>query len=94
MAGNSKTAKFYRDNPDAKKKHNDYNKKYHSTPERKEYKRELSRENRKRDGFGDGKDLSHTKKGGYTMESPSTNRGRQGAEKGKPKSASRTKTKK
>ena len=77
----SRSAKYYRDNPEARKKKNNYNKKYHATPERKKYRSELNKENRRRGtyGNGDGKDVSHKRGGGTTLESQSKNRARQGA---------------
>lgn len=74
-----RTAAFYASNPEARKKKAAYDKKYHSTPERRKYRAELSRERRARgiDGRG-GNDLSHTASGGFTRESPSTNRARNG----------------
>ena len=36
--GKSRTAKFYQENPDARKKRDEYNKEYHSTPARKKYR--------------------------------------------------------
>ena len=77
----SRSAKYYRDNPEARKKKNRYNKKYHSTPKRRKYRAELNKENRRRGtyGNGDGKDVSHKRGGGTTLESQSKNRARQGA---------------
>ena len=77
----SKSARYYRDNPEARKKKNRYNKKYHSTSSRRKYRSELNKENRKRGtyGNGDGKDVSHKKGGGTTLERASKNRARQGA---------------
>ncbi len=81
MPGKSKSARYYAANPAARKKKNSYNKKYHSTPARRKYRAALNRENRNRGtyGNGDGKDVSHTKRGGYTMEKAKINRARQGA---------------
>lgn len=58
-----------------------YDKKYHATEERKNYREELNRENRKRGtyGNGDGKDMSHTRSGKIVSESQSKNRGRNGS---------------
>ena len=81
MAGKSKSARYYQDNPEARKKKNKYNKDYHSTAKRREYRAELNADNRRRGtyGNGDGKDVSHKRGGGTTLESQSTNRARQGA---------------
>jgi hypothetical protein len=71
------TAQYYRDNPEAKKKKDAYNKEYNKKPEQKAKRAELSAERRKRgiDGKG-GDDLSHTKDGRLVREDPSTNRAR------------------
>lgn len=62
----------------------EYDKKYHATTERKKYRAELNRENRKRGtyGNGDGKDVSHKKNGKTTLESQKQNRARNGSGKG------------
>lgn len=77
----SKSSKYYKDNPEARAKKNRYNKKYHSTAERRKYRSELNKENRRRGtyGNGDGKDVSHKRGGGTTLESQSKNRARQGS---------------
>lgn len=60
----------------------DYSKEkaYQSSPERKKYRAELNRVNRKAKtyGNGDGKDASHTKSGKVVMEAQSKNRARNG----------------
>ena len=78
--GKSKSAKYYASNPDARKKKNEYNSKYHSSEERKEYRSELNKANRKAGtyGNGDGKDMSHTKSGKLVKERQSSNRARNG----------------
>ena len=82
MAAKSRTAKYYAKNPKARKKKAAYDKKYHSTPERRKYRSKLNAERRKRGIYGKGgKDVSHTKGGGTTLESPSKNRARQGSNK-------------
>jgi hypothetical protein len=74
-----RTAAFYASNPEARKKKAAYDKKYHSTPERKKYRAELSKERRARGIAGKGGgDLSHTAGGGFKREDPSTNRARNG----------------
>ena len=57
-----------------------YDKKYSSTDKQKKYRVSLNKANRKAGtyGNGDGKDMSHTKKGGMVKESESANRGRNG----------------
>ena len=63
------------------KKKKSYDTKYHKTASRRKYRSELNAENRRRGtyGNGDGKDVSHTRKGGTTLESQAKNRARQGA---------------
>lgn len=60
-----------------------YDKAYSATPERKKYRAELNKANKKAGtyGNGDGKDMSHTKKGKMVMESKSINRARNGQNK-------------
>lgn len=84
--GKSRSSKYYAKNPKARAKKNAYNKRYHSSAERRKYRSDLNKENRRRGtyGNGDGKDVSHTKRGGYTLEKAKTNRARNGAG-GKPK---------
>jgi hypothetical protein len=76
--GKSRSAKYYAANPEARKKKQAYDKKYHSTDERKKYRAELNAKNRKAGtyGNGDGKDMSHTKKGKLVKEKQSKNRAR------------------
>lgn len=78
--GKSKSAKYFASHPEARKKKNEYNKKYHSTDERKAYRAGLNKANRKAGtyGNGDGKDRSHTKSGKTVSESASKNRARNG----------------
>lgn len=61
-----------------------YDKKYHATTERKKYRVELNKANRKAGSYGNGdkKDMSHTKSGKLIKESQSKNRGRNGSGKG------------
>ncbi len=78
--GTSKSARYYQNNLKARVKKNLYNKKYHSTDERIEYRSELNKEARKKGVYGsrwaNGKDLSHTKTGKMVLESASKNRAR------------------
>lgn len=76
----SKSAIYFQNNPEARKKKDDYNTKYHSTTERKKYRVKLNKANRNAGtyGNGDGKDMSHTKSGKLVKESASTNRARNG----------------
>lgn len=74
-----RTAQYYRKNPDAYKKKLQYDTKYGQSAERRDYRSELKIARRKRgiDGKG-GPDLSHTTSGKLVLESPKTNRARNG----------------
>jgi len=78
--GKSDSAKYFASHPDARAKKNAYNKEYHSTESRKNYRENLNKINRRDNdaGYGDGKDLSHTKSGKLVKESRSANRARNG----------------
>lgn len=78
--GKSDSAKYFASHPEARAKKNEYNKKYHATEERKNYREELNKHNRRNNdaGYGDTKDLSHTKDGKLVQESRSNNRARNG----------------
>jgi hypothetical protein len=78
--GTSRSAKYFQNNPEAREKKNEYNKKYHSTDERKEYRAGLNKANKDAGTYGnkDGKDKSHTKSGKLVSESQSKNRARNG----------------
>jgi hypothetical protein len=71
-----KTAKYYKENPEARKKRNEYQKEYNKSDKQVAKRVELNRENRKRGTYGDknGMDLAHTKRG-YVMKKASINRG-------------------
>lgn len=60
--GKSRTARFYQTHPEAAKKRDKYNKKYHSTPARKKYRAVLQAINRRNGTHGnlDGLDVAHT----------------------------------
>jgi len=74
--GSSKSAKYYQSNPEARAKKEKYDKEYHSTDDRKEYRAGLNKENRERGtyGNGDGKDVSHKSRTRTRMQSQSKNR--------------------
>lgn len=76
--GKSRSAKYFATHPEARAKKNAYNKVYHATDERKNYREELNRTNRRIKGYGDTKDLSHTKSGKLVAEARSANRARNG----------------
>ena len=79
-AGKSESAKYFQDNPEARKKKDAYNKAYHATPERRKYRVRLNKKNRDEGTYGnkDGKDMSHTKAGDLIKERQSDNRARNG----------------
>lgn len=79
-SGKSKSARYFAANPEAREKKNAYNKEYHSTEGRREYRSSLNKANRKAGtyGNGDGKDMSHTKSGKLVKEGQSSNRARNG----------------
>jgi hypothetical protein len=58
----SASTKYYRENPEARKKKDAYNTEYHSTPSRIKYRAELNQKNRDAGtyGNGDGQDYDHT----------------------------------
>ena len=72
-----KTAKYYRSNPKARKKHNETNKKINDTDAKRNYRRNLMKIRRDRKP-GPQTDMSH-KGGRIVAESRKTNRGRGGA---------------
>lgn len=79
--GTSASARRYQNDPVARAKKKAYDKKYHSTPERRKYRSELNKANRKAGtyGNGDGHDMSHTKSGRLVKEKASKNRARNGS---------------
>lgn len=76
-----KSAKYYKDNPEARAKKNAYQKEYNKSPEATKHRVECNKA-RKELGLkkGDGYDASHRKKGKPVKEKSSTNRARQGAD--------------
>ena len=78
--GKSASAKYFATHPEARAKKNAYNKAYHSTESRKNYREELNKINRRNNnsGYGDNKDLSHTRSGKLVQENRSSNRARNG----------------
>lgn len=79
-SGKSKSAKYFASHPEAREKKNAYNKEYHSSEERKNYRAKLNKANHDAGTYGnkDSKDMSHTKSGGLVKESQSSNRARNG----------------
>lgn len=84
----SKSAKYYRDNPDARKKKNEYQKTFNKKREQVVNRVGLNRENRERGtyGNGDGLDVSHMKDGSTRLEKASKNRGNKTRSRGDKKS--------
>jgi len=74
----SRTSKYYKDNPEARKKRLKQQARYNRQSLQIEKRVELNRENRKRGtyGNGDGKDVSHKKDGSTVLEKTSKNRAR------------------
>lgn len=77
--GKSRSAKYFAKHPEARKKKNEYNTQYHSTPERKHYRARLNKLTRKKSIPG--KDYSHGKDGAIRPEDRSRNRARNGKNK-------------
>lgn len=79
--GNSRSANFYHENREAAKKKAYYDKKYHATDERKQYRAELNKANKSAGTYGnkDGMDASHLKSGKLVKEAQHLNRSRQGS---------------
>lgn len=74
----SRSAKYYRDNPEARKKKAATDKKINARPEQKKKRAELVKERRKRGIHGKGGgDLAHTSKG-LVRKSQKANRGSKG----------------
>jgi hypothetical protein len=95
--GKSKSAKYYASNPAARKKKLKYDLEFQKKASAVNNRVESNRANRKAGTYGnkDKKDASHGKSGKVTgMEPRSKNRARNGAKKGRPKSARRKNTKK
>lgn len=72
-----RTAKYYRDNPEARKKHRAYQKKYNKKKSSIRQRVADNRENRRFGTYGnyDGLDVSRRKGGKYVLESAKKNRG-------------------
>jgi len=72
-----RSAKYYRSNPDARRKKAATDKKVNARPEQRKKRSELTTERRRRGIAGKGgKDMSHTKDGRIVAEDPSKNRAR------------------
>jgi hypothetical protein len=74
-----RSARFYRDNPEARAKKNAAQRRRNKHPLAIKYRTELKAERRKRRIYGKGgADMSHTKDGQMVAEDPKTNRARNG----------------
>jgi hypothetical protein len=72
-----RSAKYYRSNPEARRKKAATDKKVNARPEQRKKRSELTTERRRRGIAGKGgKDMSHTKDGRIVAEDPSKNRAR------------------
>ena len=72
----SRSARYYRDNPDARRRKAKTDKKVNARPEQRKKRAELVKERRKRGIYGKGgKDVSHQKDGSTRLEDRSKNRG-------------------
>jgi hypothetical protein len=75
-----RSARYYRSNPEARKRKNAAQRKRNKSAKNRKYRAELNKERRKRGVYGKGgKDMSHTKSGRIVAESPKKNRARQGS---------------
>ena len=72
----SRTSEYYKKNPAARRRRLKQQSKYQKQPSRVKKRVELNKINRKVGKKGDGKDVSHCKGGGTTLESASKNRAR------------------
>lgn len=82
----SKSTKHYNSNPESHKKKLEYQRNYNKKNSEVERRVELNAINRKnhaagKSKVGDGKDVSHTKKGGTVLEKQSQNRARNRSKK-------------
>jgi hypothetical protein len=79
----SKSAKYYRDNPEARAKKNAYNKIFSRRQEQKDKRVECNRFNRKNGtyGNGDNMDCSHQPDGSLKKENQKANRARGGGQR-------------
>ena len=79
--GQSKTSKYYENNPEAAEKRRIYQRKLNKTKKQKKYRAEHTKERRRRgiDGCG-GDDVSKKKNGKFVLEHPYRNRARNGAD--------------
>ncbi len=74
----SKSTNYYRNNADALKIKQEYQREYNKRPDQIIKRKKLNAENRKRGTYGNGDqlDVSHKQSGGTTLEGQSKNRAR------------------
>lgn len=79
--GQSKTSKYYANNPEAAEKRREYQRKYNKKPSKLKHRMECNKARREL-GLkkGDQRDASHNKDGTITAENRKTNRARNGAD--------------
>ena len=75
--GLSRSAKYYRDNPEARKRKNEYQADFNKRRDQVRNRVELNRENRDAGTYGNGDrmDVSHTANGEIVLRPQSSNRG-------------------
>ena len=78
MTKKKSSAQYYKENPDSRKKKNEYNTEFQKKSSQVKKRVECNKANRDAGtyGNGDGKDASHTDKGTIVMEESSKNRAR------------------
>lgn len=77
-----RTAKFYRNNPEAREKHRAAQREINKSPEKRKYRSMLIKERRKRGIYGKGGgDISHQPDGSMKIESRKANRARGGSQR-------------
>lgn len=82
VANPRRSAKYYRDNPEARAKKYKYDTEYGKKPAERKDRAEHNRARRKAGVYGKGGgDMSRTKNGGFVRENPSTNRARNRSKK-------------
>ena len=81
MATKGRTAKYYAENAEARKKRLEYQKEYNKSKKEKDKRVELNKANRNAGtyGNGDNMDMSHTRGGGIVKEYFKNNRARNGS---------------
>jgi hypothetical protein len=79
LMGQSRTSKYYDSHPAAKAKRQKQQAELNKTEKETKRRTELNKLNRSMGKKGDGKDVSHKKGGGVTLEKASSNRARNGS---------------